>query len=101
MNDKGTENGVDRVTTYACFGGGRTTVNVPLAKEFAGGNTTGIQVQNVDTANTRVTLEYKSTSGTLKITEDFSERLVRLPVWLGLEEDLEMVLHQITDAAGC
>ena len=67
VNDKGTENGVDRVTTYACFGGGSKTVNIPLAKEFAGGNTTGIQVQNVGQSPTKVTLEYKSTSGTLKI----------------------------------
>jgi hypothetical protein len=63
VNDKGSENGVDRVTTYACFGGGSTTINAPLAKEFAGGNTTGIQVQNVGTANTKVTLAYKATNG--------------------------------------
>ena len=47
VNDKGTETGVDRVTTYACFPGGTQTINIPLAKEFRGGNTTGIQVQNV------------------------------------------------------
>ena len=63
VNDAGTDNGVQRKTTYACFGGGGTTVNVPLAKEFAGGNTTGIQVQNVGTGNTKVTLEYKATNG--------------------------------------
>ncbi len=63
VNDRGTEGGVDRVTTYACFGGGGETVNIPLAKEFAGGNTTGIQVQNVGAADTKVTLVYKATSG--------------------------------------
>jgi len=63
VNDAGTDNGVQRKTTYACFGGGGTTVNVPLAKEFAGGNTTGIQVQNVGNADTKVTLEYKATTG--------------------------------------
>ena len=63
VNDKGTQSGVDRVTTYACFGSGGTSVNVPLAKEFAGGNTTGIQVQNIGGAGTQVTLEYKATNG--------------------------------------
>jgi len=68
VNDSGTQDGVQRKTTYACFGGGATTVNVPLAKEFAGGNTTGVQVQNVGGAPTKVTLEYKATNGsTLKI----------------------------------
>ena len=68
VNDAGTDNGVQRKTTYACFGGGGTTVNVPLAKEFAGGNTTGIQVQNVGNADTKVALEYKATNGaSLKI----------------------------------
>ena len=63
VNDKGSQGGNDRVTTYACFGSGGTSVNVPLAKEFAGGNTTGIQVQNIGGANTQVTLEYKATNG--------------------------------------
>ena len=67
VNDAGTDNGVQRKTTYACFGSGGTTVNVPLAKEFAGGNTTGIQVQNVGTGNTKVTLEYKASGAALKI----------------------------------
>ena len=63
VNDKGTENGVDRLTTYACFSAGSTTVNLPLAKEFAGGNTTGIQVQNVGASPAQVTLAYKATNG--------------------------------------
>ena len=63
VNDKGVQDGNTRVTTYACFGSGGTSVNVPLAKEFAGGNTTGIQVQNIGGAATTVTLEYKATNG--------------------------------------
>ncbi len=63
VNDSGTQDGVQRKTTYACFGGGDTTVNIPLAKEFAGGNTTGVQVQNVGGSATKVTLEYKATNG--------------------------------------
>ena len=46
VNDRGTDGGIDRLTTYGCFGSGGTEVNVPLAKEFSGGNTTGVQVQN-------------------------------------------------------
>ena len=63
VNDAGVDQGLQRKTTYACFGGGSTTVNVPLAKEFAGGNTTGIQVQNVGGSPTKVTLEYKASNG--------------------------------------
>jgi hypothetical protein len=63
VNDAGVQDGLQRKTTYACFGGGSTTVNVPLAKEFAGGNTTGVQVQNVGGSPTKVTLEYKATNG--------------------------------------
>lgn len=63
VNDKGTVNGSERVTTYACFGSGGTSINIPLAKEHAGGNTTGIQVQNIGGSATTVTLAYKSTDG--------------------------------------
>lgn len=63
VNDAGTEGALRRTTTYACFGGGSQTVNVPLAKEFAGGNTTGVQVQNVGNNPTKVTLTYKATNG--------------------------------------
>jgi len=63
VNDKGVDGGNTRVTTYACFGSGGTSVNIPLAKEFAGGNTTGIQVQNIGGAASSVTLEYKATNG--------------------------------------
>ncbi len=63
VNDAGTENGIKRTTTYACFASGSKTVNAPLAKEFAGGNTTGVQVQNVGGSPTKVTLTYKATNG--------------------------------------
>lgn len=36
-------------------------------------------------------------SGALSITEDLSSRLVRLPLWLGLEEKLEYVIKSITN----
>jgi hypothetical protein len=68
VNDKGTSDGNERVTTYACFGTGGTLVNVPQAKEHFGGNTTGIQVQNVGNADTYVTLEYKDTFSTKSLT---------------------------------
>ena len=67
VNDSATDSGVGRKTTYACFGSGATTVNVPLAKEFAGGNTTGVQVQNVSGAPAKIQLEYKSSTASLMI----------------------------------
>ncbi|HET7561551.1 MAG TPA: DegT/DnrJ/EryC1/StrS family aminotransferase, partial [Rhodanobacteraceae bacterium] len=38
------------------------------------------------------------TAGELAVTDDISERLVRLPFWLGLEEHLPAIL-EIADAA--
>ncbi len=35
----------------------------------------------------------------LSITESVSERLVRLPLWLGLEDQLDMVIDSVYDAA--
>jgi hypothetical protein len=63
VNDGGKEGNLQRKTTYACFNGGTKTVNIPLAKEFAGGNTSGIQVQNVGSGPTKVTLAYKASNG--------------------------------------
>jgi hypothetical protein len=63
VNDRGTDNGIDRLTTYGCFSSGSTAVNVPLAKEFSGGNTTGVQVQNAGSAPATATLEYRATDG--------------------------------------
>jgi dTDP-4-amino-4,6-dideoxygalactose transaminase len=42
--------------------------------------------------------KYGRTSGDLKNTVELSERLVRLPFWLGIEEDLVDVIRQIVDA---
>ena len=38
-------------------------------------------------------------SGDLTNTHNLSERLVRLPLWLGMEDDLVMVIQHVTDAA--
>ena len=40
-------------------------------------------------------LKYSRTHGNLPVTDDISERLVRMPLWLGLEP----LLDQVTDAA--
>lgn len=42
--------------------------------------------------------KYGRTSGDLKNTQELSERLVRLPLWLGMEDDLVWVIQQVTDA---
>ncbi len=65
VNDSGNDGGKRRVTTYACFPAGKATdtINIPLAKEFAGGNTTGIQVQNVGNGNATVTFTYTNSNG--------------------------------------
>jgi hypothetical protein len=49
VNDEGTEGGVQRTTTYACFPASQATnkIVMPLYKEYWIGNTTGIQIQNV------------------------------------------------------
>ena len=54
-----------RVTTYSCFAASGATTNVvlPLYKETFGGNTTGIQVQNVGAAPTTVQATYSPTGG--------------------------------------
>jgi dTDP-4-amino-4,6-dideoxygalactose transaminase len=41
--------------------------------------------------------KYGRTSGDLEYTEELSERLVRLPLWLGMEDDLAWVIQQITE----
>ena len=37
--------------------------------------------------------------GALEVTEDASERLVRLPLWLGIEDQLETVIREVVAAA--
>ncbi len=39
-------------------------------------------------------------SGNLAITDDLSERLVRLPLWVGLEPQLDFVIDRVRFAAG-
>ncbi|MCZ2112460.1 MAG: hypothetical protein LC131_01215 [Anaerolineae bacterium] len=57
-----------RVTTYSCFAGSSATPNVvlPLYKELFGGNTTGIQVQNVGSSATTVQATFLPTGGAPK-----------------------------------
>jgi dTDP-4-amino-4,6-dideoxygalactose transaminase len=39
------------------------------------------------------------TGGDLSVTDDVSDRLVRLPLWLGLEEHLDDVIREVIDSA--
>lgn len=43
-------------------------------------------------------LESARTNGSLQVTDDLSERLVRLPLWVGLEEQMEQVLEGLDQA---
>ncbi len=43
-------------------------------------------------------LKYGRTNGDLKVTEDLSERLLRLPMWTGLEPQLDRVRSVIFDS---
>jgi dTDP-4-amino-4,6-dideoxygalactose transaminase len=45
-------------------------------------------------------IKYCRTAGELAVTREMSDRLVRLPLWLGLEEHLEDTIHKITDTIG-
>ncbi len=66
VNDRGFASvNPNRVTTYTCFAASSTTgeVVLPLYKEFNGGNTTGIQVQNVSNAAATVNITYVPTGG--------------------------------------
>jgi dTDP-4-amino-4,6-dideoxygalactose transaminase len=42
--------------------------------------------------------KYARASGDLSATRDLSERLVRLPLWLGIESELERIIEQIVEA---
>lgn len=54
-----------RQTTYSCVASGNATTKIlaPLVKENFNGKTTGIQVQNVGSSPTTVTLVYKTDTG--------------------------------------
>jgi dTDP-4-amino-4,6-dideoxygalactose transaminase len=43
-------------------------------------------------------LKYGRTSGDLSATRDLSERLVRLPLWLGIESEMERIIEQVVAA---
>lgn len=66
VNDEGSENGVRRTTTYACFAAKKATPRVvlPLYKEYWIGNTSGIQIQNVaeNGAPADITITYIATN---------------------------------------
>jgi len=67
VNENGTEaNGRRILTTYQCFpaGSATSTVMIPLYKEFYGGNSSGIQVQNVsgDGGTAVVEMAYRATN---------------------------------------
>lgn len=66
VNDRGFASvNPNRVTTYTCFAASSTTgeIVLPLYKEFNGGNTTGIQVQNVGAAPAVATITYNPVGG--------------------------------------
>ena len=42
--------------------------------------------------------KYGRTSGDLSATRDLSERLVRLPLWLGIESEMEGIIEQVIAA---
>mgnify|MGYP003574349495 FL=1 len=67
VNESGLQSvsGQETKTTYACFaeGGVSDTVNVPLAKEFFLGKTTGIQIQNAGNGNATINVKYTTKDG--------------------------------------
>lgn len=60
VNDRGFNLNPSRLTTYACFADTSATnsVTIPLYKEYFGGNTSGIQIQNVGGAGATVSVTY-------------------------------------------
>ena len=49
--------------------------------------------------NSPAGLRYGRSRGDLPVTLDVSERLVRLPLWLGMEKDLDRVIGKVIEAA--
>ena len=72
VNDKGTQGGLDRTTTYACFPAKKATneVVLPLYKEYWKGNMTGIQIQNVSETGSvaNIELTYLATNNGANVT---------------------------------
>lgn len=60
VNDRGFALNPSRLTTYACFPASSATndVTIPLYKEFFGGNTSGLQVQNVGSGAATINVTY-------------------------------------------
>jgi len=60
----------DRFTTYACAPGNSATntVVLPQYKEFFGGNTTGVQIQNVGSADATIQVTYQATGSGATVT---------------------------------
>lgn len=66
VNDRGFKStNPNRVTAYSCFPANSVSNNVllPLYKEFFGGNTAGIQIQNVGNVGATCDLTYTPTGG--------------------------------------
>jgi hypothetical protein len=66
VNDRGFKStNPNRVTAYSCFPASSTSNNVllPLYKELFGGNTTGIQIQNVGGSGATCDVTYTPTGG--------------------------------------
>jgi hypothetical protein len=70
VNDEGRDGSVQRTTTYTCFPADSATkrINLPLAKEFFFGDTSGIQVQNVGNSAAQITLTYYPWGGGAPVT---------------------------------
>jgi dTDP-4-amino-4,6-dideoxygalactose transaminase len=49
--------------------------------------------------NSPAGLRYGRSRGDLPVTLDVSERLVRLPLWLGMENDLDCIIGKVIEAA--
>jgi hypothetical protein len=71
VNDRGFKSvNPNRVTAYSCFPASSATNNVllPLYKEYFGGNTAGIQIQNVGAAGATCDVTYTPTGGGASVT---------------------------------
>jgi hypothetical protein len=71
VNDRGFKStNPNRVTAYSCFPANSVSNNVllPLYKEFFGGNTAGVQIQNVGNAGATCDVTYTPTGGGSPVT---------------------------------
>ncbi len=75
VNDRGFRStNPNRVTAYSCFpaSSATNTVLLPLYKELFGGNTTGIQVQNVGNSGASCNVTYAPTGGSAVVLKNDS-----------------------------